>query len=88
MKRGIMRMKTSMKSVKLMKFTKSVKKKILKSLPKAQENGKGKPATGKMATRRKKTQAHEEDQCGKSMKKNIMPTKKSMKFLKSVKKRS
>ena len=72
-----------MKSVKLMKFTKPVKKKILKSVPTAQRNGKGKFATGKMATGRKKTHAHEGSHPGKSAAKSM----KSMKFMKSVKKK-
>ena len=63
------RNKTSMKSVKPMKSMKCM-------------NRKGKPATGKMATGRKRIQAHDEGHCGKSMK-----SMKSMKFMKSVKKK-
>ena len=52
-------------------------------MPTAQRNGKGKFATGKMATGRKKTHAHEGSHPGKSAAKSM----KSMKFMKSVKKK-
>ena len=48
--------------------------------------GKGKSTAGNVARGHKKTRFREEDHGGKAVKKNIMPMK-SMKFMKSVKKK-
>ena len=54
--------------------------------PKARRYGKGKSTAGNVARGHKKTRFREEDHDGKAVKKNIMPMK-SMKFMKSVKKK-